>query len=659
MSKHHKIPDDLIAFLKSENDIDRLWSKVVDSIKNSEQAFDIFDAVIQHFQSNKEVLKQIKFLIKCGTFCNNKGNYEKAQQYLHQAFDIIKNGQDFIDEKFEYLVLWGLIHTNLTEYKTAKTYFEQAESLLPEVTSNKLKGKYYLNLGHLLKKSDTLDKAKESILKSFAYYRAANDQKGIIYAHLNLGDVLFGMGNYREALTCFHKAYKATYPPEYQNLRAYTLNNLGYIYLINKQYDFALDYLQQSLALKIKSKDTAHINSAYLNIGDIYLRLNEYPQAIQALTESLRLSREIGDKEISCKSLFLLGEVYGETGELTIAHTHLQDALSMAEQEGLSQLTVRGAMLLGVLYYRMGEVEKSEQLLNRALAAPENQLGKHHRKEAYRYLSKIHEERGEQLIALQHLQTYITLLDSISDETKRDLRQFHIEREKHRQEADIFQLQQQLNEQERHFFTKQQQLQELISRALHQNVGSQLSGTKLHLQILKNELQTLLPPEHHADILKKFDTLIGYIVDVYKDTRQLSHNLISAENFTANLRDSLLSLVERVRIQSGLDITYHERGLDQIRNTTIRAILLSALQELLTNIIKHAQATKIIINIKDTEGTIHLNVTDNGRGFEAHILTDGIGLTTIRRDVEGCGGIFTIASMDEGGTQASIAISLS
>lgn len=658
MSNHHNIPDDLITFFKSENDIDKIWQKVTNYIGNSEQSPDVLDAIILYFQSNTEIPKFTRFLIKCGVFCMNKGSYVKARDYLHQTFNLIKNKQNFIDEKFECLMLLGLLTTNLADYKNAKKYFEQAGEFLDEVSSDNLKGKYYLNLGHLLKKSDTLDKAKESILKSFSYYRIADDQKGIIYAYLNLGDVLFGMGNYHEALDCFHKVYKTTHLPEYQNLRAYTLNNLGNVYLVTKQYELALAYLQQSLSLKIKSKDTVHINSSYLNIGKIHLRLQEYPQAIKSLTKSLHLSREIGDKEIICKSLLLLGEVYGETEEFTTAYTHLRDALNMAEQEGLSQLTVRGAMLLGILHYQMGEVEKSEELLHRCLDAPDNQLGKYHRKEAYRYLSKIYEEKDKHHTALQHLQTYVALLDSISDETKRDLRQFHKEREKHRRETAIFQLQQQLNEQERQFFTKQQQLQERISRELHQNIGSQLSGTKLHLEILKGEIQPLLPPEYQSDISEKLTTLIGYIVETYQNTRLLSHNLISIETFTTNLRESLQQLIERVRIQSGLDISYNEQGLDHVRNATIRAILLSALQELLTNTIKHAQATKIIINIKETEGHINLTVTDNGLGFESHTVIDGIGLATIRRDVETYGGIFTIEPITKGGTQASISIPL-
>jgi len=575
MSNHHNIPDDLIILLKSENDIDKLWTGVEYYIKNNKNAFDIFDFIIQYFQSNTEIPQLIRFLIKCGVFCN-KGDYVKAQQYLQHALNATENKQEFNNEKFECLILLGLVNTNLTKYKVAKTYFEKAELLISDVTSDSLKGKFHLNLGHLLKKSDKLDKAKESILKSFAYYRAANDQKGIIYAYLNLGDILFWMGNYNEALTYFHKAYKATHLPEYQKLRAYTLNNIGNIYLINKQYELASDYLQQSLTLKLQSNDTAHINSSYLNIGKIHLRLKEYPQAIQALTTSLDVSHEICDNEIRCKSLSFLGEVYGEMGELNTAQTYLHDALDIAEQNGLSQLTVRVAMLLGVLHYRMREIEQSEQLLIRCLDAPDNQLGKHHKKEAYHYLSKIYEGRGEHYKALQHLQTYVTLLNSISDETKRDLRQFHQEREKHRREADIFQLQQELNEQERHFFTKQQQLQERISRELHQNIGGQLSGTKLHLQMLKGEIQQALPQQQSEDILQKFDTLISYIVEIYKDTRQLSHNLISIENFTANLRDTLYHLIERVRIQSGLDITYDEQGLDRINSANVRATLLSS-----------------------------------------------------------------------------------
>ncbi|NJN97532.1 MAG: hypothetical protein HC875_27350 [Anaerolineales bacterium] len=76
----------------------------------------------------------------------------------------------------------------------------------------------------------------------------------------------------------------------------------------------------------------------------------------------------------------------------------------------------------------------------------------------------------------------------------------------------------------------------------------------------------------------------------------------------------------------------------------------SFLQEALTNIAKHAQATQVWVNLASSDHSIHLTVKDNGRGFdlqnwlavESHLK--GIGLLGMRERLEALGGSLAVES---------------
>jgi signal transduction histidine kinase len=119
------------------------------------------------------------------------------------------------------------------------------------------------------------------------------------------------------------------------------------------------------------------------------------------------------------------------------------------------------------------------------------------------------------------------------------------------------------------------------------------------------------------------------------------------------LRAAVEGLVERTTSTQGLDITTEialssdvegaPRIAPEVESTAYRIV-----QEGLTNVAKHAGASKVEIRIAEADGRLELAVGDDGRGFEPSAPTAGFGLTGMRERVEMLGGTLAVESSPAG-----------
>ena len=129
---------------------------------------------------------------------------------------------------------------------------------------------------------------------------------------------------------------------------------------------------------------------------------------------------------------------------------------------------------------------------------------------------------------------------------------------------------------------------------------------------------------------------------------------------------ALHSYTKDVAQQTGLDIhiTSFTRDKTEQLDNDKRTVLYRVAQEALTNIVKHARASQVNVNIQKRRGMICMEVKDNGKSFQVKsTLTAGkkrqLGLIGMRERVEMIGGRFTIDSEPSKGTTIRTEIPLS
>lgn len=167
----------------------------------------------------------------------------------------------------------------------------------------------------------------------------------------------------------------------------------------------------------------------------------------------------------------------------------------------------------------------------------------------------------------------------------------------------------------------QEQAFAYISQEIHDNIGQILSLVRLNL----NTFGAVVSDEK----MEQTDELLGKAI---KDLRDLSHNLqnnrIYDIGIVESIRQLLLSLKKTGKYTTSFQASDHFHLLDP--NTDI--ILYRMIQEIVNNIIKHASATNIEIEIKSEAEVTTIRISDNGIGFDTALLQRaraGIGLQNI------------------------------
>ncbi|MFN4198529.1 MAG: sensor histidine kinase, partial [Flavobacterium sp.] len=187
-----------------------------------------------------------------------------------------------------------------------------------------------------------------------------------------------------------------------------------------------------------------------------------------------------------------------------------------------------------------------------------------------------------------------------------------------------------------------------IAKDLHDSLGGLLSSVKAHF----TRLHLRDSPEAKPELSMQ----TGHLIDeACLEVRRISHDMMPHALSVSGLKGALEDLVTRLtslHYQVDLDLRFREEGLDQVKKNTIYRLV----QELLSNVQKHADATEIFLQLFEHERQYHLIVEDNGKGFDyaSSIRGEGIGLQSINSRVEFLDGDIIWDSVPGSGTTISI-----
>lgn len=194
----------------------------------------------------------------------------------------------------------------------------------------------------------------------------------------------------------------------------------------------------------------------------------------------------------------------------------------------------------------------------------------------------------------------------------------------------------------------QEQAFSYISQEIHDNIGQILSLVRLNL----NTFDTVVSEEK----LTQTDTLLGKAI---KDLRDLSHNLqknrIHDIGIVESIRQLLISIEKTGQYHTSFEASDNFHILDP--NTDI--ILYRMIQEIVNNIIKHASASIIDIEIKSDPEFTTIRISDNGIGFDTSLLKterSGIGLQNIINRAKTIDATVDVKSEPGNGTTITLSI---
>lgn len=190
-----------------------------------------------------------------------------------------------------------------------------------------------------------------------------------------------------------------------------------------------------------------------------------------------------------------------------------------------------------------------------------------------------------------------------------------------------------------------------VAERLHDEVGAMLSIAKLNINTLKPNLFAAGNEEDSK--LKVTKTLIN---DISETVRNISHSLMPIALEKYGFKSAILDLVTTINTTNTIHIEYVLEGLDNTehwpQNFKIGAYRI--IQELLNNIIKHADASHVFIQVVNLTDSITIYVEDNGKGIQAANQANGTGLKLLATNIDFLAGKLEIRGEPNIGTFALI-----
>ena len=167
-----------------------------------------------------------------------------------------------------------------------------------------------------------------------------------------------------------------------------------------------------------------------------------------------------------------------------------------------------------------------------------------------------------------------------------------------------------------------------LAYELHDNVNQILSSSKLMLDMVA---------EVKEDNLEFVNRSNEYLSEAICELRRISHNLSPGILKDISLEAAIQDIVDRINSSGKILISYRKRNYTkskQIAAGDIQLTILRIAQEQLNNILKHAEATEVILQLFITKNRIALVIKDNGKGFDISKTKKGLGLHNIFNRVE-------------------------
>ncbi|MBS1557371.1 MAG: sensor histidine kinase [Bacteroidetes bacterium] len=201
----------------------------------------------------------------------------------------------------------------------------------------------------------------------------------------------------------------------------------------------------------------------------------------------------------------------------------------------------------------------------------------------------------------------------------------------------------------------QEKERQRMANDLHDHLGSTLATLKIYFQNLK--IRQKNPETEQNEWFQKTDDLIK---EAYQKVRSIAHASYAGLDAQDGLLPAIQNFAVKVSNANNLSIEVEENGMDIRLENSLEITIFRIIQELITNIIKYAQATEVFIHLTRHEDSINVMVEDNGVGFDLTQIKprETMGLYSIQKRIENLSGRVTIDSILQKGTTVILDIPL-
>lgn len=524
-----------------------------------------------------------------------------------------------------------------------------------------------------------------------------SDERNLGRLYSNMALPYYYQGKYDSAALYWYQAIEEHLQPDLRTL-AGSYANLADIMIKFEKYDMALQYLNYAEQVSRKSEVPIPMLQAHIlmNRGNIYEKTGNVPLARKYYLEALQLGRQSGYAIMEQEASVNLGKLALRDDNPREALVYLQSALSMGDDQTPYHSIVQPYLHMGRAYTRLHQYAQAEDMLQKALEKADRHNMGDHLHEIHEALAHLYAETGRFPEAYAHHRLFHEHYELLTGNRKdQALNQLEIryriaeknkeiaQRDSRIKEKNIWILgissgallltatlalvwslyrnnrhkqyllaEKLTNLQREHEIKQLKAMMEgeerervRIAQDLHDGIVVQFAAAKMNLSSLPVQHTGLQDsPEFHG-VLRQLESAT-------RELRETAHNLLPDILLQEGIPDAVFYFCKSMEQHSGLKIRFQIYGQVPRFDPDFELSVYRIVQELVHNMIKHARATRALVQINYQDDLLSITVEDNGRGIPENALEQGkgIGLKNIRNRVAAMKGLLDIVSTPETGT---------
>ncbi len=385
-------------------------------------------------------------------------------------------------------------------------------------------------------------------------------------------------------------------------------NELSYQYIQRGQYDKALDLSQKSVSNFLAAGMPFHAMNSLINLSNLYIGKKDYHAAFGSLEEATRLSPLWENRNLYMR-------IYQQYAIVNSATGNFKDAYGFQNLFNL---------LRSEFYKDRMNSQILEQSARYDLFVKEQKIREEQKKNEFNH---------RQIILLILISIALTLAFVFS------LFYFKLKRQGELKQQLIEAVVETENNERRR-----------IARDLHDGLGPVLSAINHYFQAFLDA-----KPENREAIRNRLQMVISEAID---EVSRISHNISPHVLEKHGLITALNNLLAPLMANEKYEISFNS-GFDERLDPKIELAVYRCITELITNTLKHAEATKISLAIGRKDGKLTIWYTDNGKGFTTSSgKRVGQGIPNITNRVESFGGTLLVVSSPNAGISVDITMPL-
>lgn len=558
-----------------------------------------------------------------------RNNLEKLGFYAKEANEFAKENPQPLIKAYAAISLGGYYSLSGKIDSAILTFdkgYAEAEEARDTVVLIKIAG----NLGRTLISAGRAKEALEYLYTSLRWLERYPDDATNFRIRSNITWANLELKRYKEAISFGRKSLPLMENSQWEWIAAYLYNNIAICYGVTGNLDSARYFVDKSLIVTDKSRDNSLKANAYFILGKIYLESGKLELALEQYQLARKLREKIGNPFFIVSDLFAIADLYYQMGDYKQGVKTASEALALAEKHDLLLKFDATYLTLAKNFEGLKDFKNASKYYY-LWAITKDSLYQQSQAEAIAEMSTKYEtEKKEQQLVLQQSKldqqqaqlskTYVVVVGLVII-IALVMIILYLVSNRHKKQQQLAEKKRQLEVREAYInatIQSQENERKRVAQDLHDGMGQLIAA----LSMFMTKLSSATPPEERMAVVEEAETILK---DMHKEVRAVAFNLMPQTLIQHGLVAALQEMAYRLNESGKIKIEITSFQIPQ-RLTEVKEIsLYRILQEWVTNIIKYAKATKVVINLVDNEDEISVTVEDNGEGFNMAELDQGNG----------------------------------